>query len=200
MKNALIIFVRKPVLGKVKTRLAAQIGNERALEVYIKLLDHTKKISKEIDADKFLFGTETPQDACWEGFVQAQQIGDDLGIRMKNAFNFLFKKKYERVVIIGSDCISLNKEIIENALDGLKENDAVIGPAEDGGYYLLGIKKLHSEIFLNKNWSTDSVYPATLKSFDELNLQYKVLPILSDVDEAKDVPAEWLLSKDKCNG
>ncbi len=195
MKNALIIFVRKPELGKVKTRLAAQIGNEKALKIYIKLLVHTESISKEINADKFLFGTETAQDACWDGYLQAKQIGNDLGIRMMNAFNFLFRRQYENVVIIGSDCISLTKEIIENAFAELKQNEAVIGPAEDGGYYLLGMKKLYAEIFKNKTWSTDSVYPDTIKSFDELNLQYKVLIELSDVDDAKDVPVDWLLSK-----
>ncbi len=192
MKNALIIFVRKPELGKVKTRLAAQIGNEKALEVYIKLLDHTQTICTTIKADKYLFGTESKHDIYWDGFLQACQQGEDLGTRMMNAFNFLLKKEYDKVVIIGSDCISLTENIIENAFIELEENDAVIGPSEDGGYYLLGLKSLHTDIFNNKNWSTDSVFSDTINSFNELHLRYSVLPVLSDVDEAKDVPREWL--------
>lgn len=191
MQDALIIFVRKPELGKVKTRLAAQIGNEAALNIYKKLLSCTRQICQPISADKYLFGAETEKDICWQGFYNYQQFGKDLGDRMHLAFETLFKKNYKKILIIGSDCPSLTTEIIEHAFESLSKNDIVIGPARDGGYYLLGMKKLWPDIFLNKKWSTALVFEDTLKSIENLKLNYKMLPVLRDVDEAVDVPPDW---------
>ncbi len=192
MKNALIIFVRQPQLGKVKTRLAAQIGKEEALAIYIKLLEHTKQICKTVVADKYLFGTENEMDVCWDGFLNAKQHGENLGSRMQNAFEELLKKGYQKLVIIGSDCPSLTSKIVEKALIALENNDTVIGPSADGGYYLLGMKKLYADLFKNKNWSTSSVYEDTVKDFKNHAIKYHILPPLTDVDEAKDVPQDWL--------
>ena len=111
---------------------------------------------------------------------------------MFNAFDLLFKKGFERVVIIGSDCPGLSSKHINNAFAELNNVDVVIGPAKDGGYYLLGMKKLHSAIFNGKNWSTDAVFKETIKSIDELQLTFSKLETLTDVDEEKDIPPEWL--------
>jgi hypothetical protein len=192
VKNALIIFVRNPELGKVKTRLAAQIGKEEALAVYIKLLEHTQEICNSISADKYLFGTENENDVCWDGFLNAKQQGENLGSRMQNAFEKLFVKGYEKIIIIGSDCPTLTSDNIEKAMDELENKDAVIGPAEDGGYYLLGLKKMYANLFQTKLWSTSTVYEDTIKDFKNLSLKYYILPVLSDVDEAKDIPQDWL--------
>lgn len=192
MSEALIIFVRKPELGKVKTRLAAQIGNEKALSIYKKLLEHTKVVAKKAACDTFVFCTETWEDHFWEGFYTGQQEGNDLGEKMQNAFSTLFKKKYKHVVIIGSDCPSLSANIIAEAFNALHNCNIVVGPAEDGGYYLLGMNALYPDIFRNKAWSTDLVFEQTINDVKALQLSYKVLPVLNDVDELKDVPAEWL--------
>lgn len=192
-KNALILFVRKPEPGKVKTRLAAQIGNEQALEIYKKLLQHTREVTETLNADKYLFGTETANDVCWNGFHNVKQQGEDLGIRMKNAFEMLFEKGYNKVVIIGSDCPSLTSGLIERSFNELNQNDVVMGPAEDGGYYLLGMKKLWNSFFLNKTWSTTTVFEETVRDFREMQLKYSLLPVLNDVDEEKDIPEDWLV-------
>ena len=194
MKRGLIIFVRKPELGKVKTRLAAAVGDERALFIYKNLLQHTFLISKATDADKFVFyANEIEQNDIWDAhrFFKEMQSNDDLGGKMKEAFESLFKKEYTTAVIIGSDCFELTTQIIEQAFLSLDNNELVIGPAKDGGYYLLGMKRLHENLFLNKKWSTENVFADTIDMIEQEGLTYKVLPILTDVDEENDLPREW---------
>ena len=196
MKNnkALILFTKNPELGKVKTRLAKTLGNEKALEIYIKSLIHTKGIVENLNVDKFVFYSDAIIDEdIWEHskFNKKVQIGSDLGIRMQNAFSELFQLNYQSVCIIGSDCYELNSEIIEDAFKKLEENDTVIGPTFDGGYYLLGMNKLISELFENKKWSTETVYSDTIKDFKNLSLTYSNTNKLNDIDEEKDVPQHW---------
>lgn len=191
MKEALIIFVRNPELGKVKTRLAAQIGDEKALNVYRKLLAHTKELAVETGTDVFVFATEALSDDYWNQFTIAQQKGDDLGQKMQSAFEAVFNKGYEKVVIIGSDCPELSCAHIQEAFQSLDEKDVVIGPAKDGGYYLLGMKKIHEKLFHNKAWSTAKVFEETITAINELQLSYKQLETLRDVDEEKDLPQSW---------
>ena len=191
-KKGLIIFARKPVLGTVKTRLAKGIGEEKALQIYIKLLQHTRAVAKQVQCDCFIFLTEPTEDDFWNGFFCEQQQGNTLGEKMQHAFEMLFKKGYNHCVIVGSDCPNLEKEIVENAFISLSENDVTIGPAGDGGYYLLGMKKLISPLFKNKDWSTENVFKQTIEDVTNLQLTFKVLPLLNDVDEKKDVPVAWL--------
>ena len=192
VKKGLIIFARKPVLGKVKTRLAATIGDEKALNVYKRLLAHTYSVANAAHCERFAFLTERDEDDFWKGFSCELQTGESLGDRMHAAFSLLFSNGYQRCVIIGSDCPGLTTDIINNAFESLKLKDIVIGAAEDGGYYLLGMKKLHSTLFKNKNWSTEYVFAETVKEIEEHGLSYTTMPILIDVDEEKDVPPEWL--------
>ncbi len=191
-KKALIIFARKPEQGKVKTRLAASIGEEKALQIYLRLLNHTREVASRLMVDSYVFLTEHTDDDFWEGFFCEQQQGITLGEKMQHAFELLFKKGYNQCIIIGSDCPDLDSEMVENAFDYLLNDDVVIGPAEDGGYYLLGMKKLIPEIFINKEWSTEKVFKQTIADVESLNLTYKILPALSDIDEEKDIQKKWL--------
>ena len=196
MKIALIIFLKYPELGRSKTRLAKDIGNENALKVYIELLEHTQLISKELKFDKYLFYDKvTANKMPWRDdiYQTAYQIESDLGGRMQNAFEQLFLKEYERVVIIGSDCYELTQEVIEQAFELLKTSDAVIGPAKDGGYYLLGLRKMIPQLFSDVAWSTDEVFSATVKTLENLNLTYSTTPILSDIDTIEDLTPELKL-------
>ncbi len=199
MPDALIIFVRNPELGKVKTRLASTIGNEKALAIYRQLLDHTLAITKNIAAKKYVFyaGAIAKKDMWKEaGYHQLLQKEADLGEKMFDAFKTLFSKNHNKVIIIGSDCIELTEAIIQEAFHQLNTNDVVIGPANDGGYYLLGMRKLCAELFENKQWSNDTVYQATINNFKELRLSNYVLPVLIDVDTEED----WQLSQQKAKG
>ncbi len=190
MKSALIIFVKNPVLGKVKSRLAAALGNEKALAIYKTLLAHTHKISIDLYADKFIFYEDyVNHDDLWENHIYNKflQEGDDLGCRMKNAFGHLFEKGYEKIIITGSDCYELSTEIIIEGYNLLSENDVVAGPASDGGYYLLGMKNFIPRLFDNKNWSSDTVYPDTVNQIKALHYTFSALELLNDVDVESDI-------------
>lgn len=188
-ETALIIFVRNPVLGKVKTRLAATVGNAKALDIYRQLLQHTHDITQALTCHKFVFYADDLQlNDLWENDPYNKQLqqGNDLGARMGNAFSSLFSKGYKSICIIGSDCITLGSGIIEEAFMQLQNYDAVIGPSLDGGYYLLGMNNLVAGIFDNKNWSTDKVLPDTLSSISAQGLNCFLLAALSDIDNEED--------------
>jgi rSAM/selenodomain-associated transferase 1 len=191
-KNALLIFVRNPVYGKVKTRLANTLGHRSALKIYLFLLNHTQIISQKTNAAIYVFYSDfIGENDLWNGYTKILQEGRDLGERMQHAFWLMFEKGYENVCIIGSDCYHLNAEILQNAFEQLKDKDAVVGPATDGGYYLLGIKKLHTSLFERMAWGSQTVLSATLAKLNELGLYYMLLPVLNDVDEAADVDFDW---------
>lgn len=193
-KKALLLFTKNPELGKCKTRLAKTIGDVKALEIYIKLLEHTREIVIPVDVDKFVFYSETiEREDDWDNavFQKRVQNGDDLGQKMQNAFRELFQLNYDSVCIIGSDCYELNSETINQSFIALESKDVVIGPTYDGGYYLLGMKKLHAALFENKNWSTETVYSDTITDFEQLGLSYSNLLKLTDIDEEKDLPKHW---------
>ena len=192
-KELLIIFYRNPELGKVKTRLAASIGDEKALAIYLNLSAHTRDVTENLTMDKALYYSDfADREDNWSltHFKKEIQTGRDLGERMRNAFAAGFEQGYQKIVIIGTDCFELTPEIIKQSFERLDHHDTVIGPALDGGYYLLGMKKLIPEVFRNKTWSTESVCTETMKDFERLNLGYSLSPPLRDVDEVKDLPEE----------
>ncbi|MFW5805981.1 MAG: TIGR04282 family arsenosugar biosynthesis glycosyltransferase [Bacteroidales bacterium] len=188
--NILIIFIKNPIKGAVKTRLAKEIGEEPALAIYKKLIEHTIKITKPLGFDKVV---------CYSQFIdrmdewsnkkykKIKQTGDDLGDRMKNAFLDYFKQNYNKAVIIGADCYQLTTEIIESAFHKLDESDMVFGPANDGGYYLLGIKSMHYPLFYNKYWGTDTVLKESIDDANEAGLSFQLLEQLTDIDIVKDL-------------
>lgn len=193
--NLLLIFYRNPESGKVKTRLAATIGNEKALSVYLKLAEHTKKITESLRADKLVFYSHTIEKRDqWpdEIYQKAKQSSEDLGERMLNAFKYGFDRGYKHICIIGTDCLELNHAIVETAFSALEQQDVVLGPAKDGGYYLLGMKTLHSDFFSNKNWSTQTVMHDTLLDALHLKSSVHLLPLLSDVDVEEDLKGQLL--------
>jgi len=192
-KDAIIIFLKYPELGRTKTRLAKTIGDKNALKVYEELLKHTNLITKDLKADKYLFYDKVSENKMpWgdDAYFTAYQIEGDLGRRMQDAFELLFSKGYERVVIIGSDCYELNQTIIEDAFNALQNEDAIVGPAKDGGYYLLGLKKMIPELFTNMPWSTNEVFTKTIGVLKNLNVSYHIGPVLSDIDTVDDLPEE----------
>ena len=190
MDNGLIIFVKNPVLGKVKTRLAQTLNEDNALKIYNKLLQHTRKITENIFVNKYVFYSDyINYDDLWQNglYEKKLQLGKDLGERMENAFEVLFRKGHKQIIIIGSDCYDLTTDIILTAFDQLKQNDLVIGPAKDGGYYLLGMNSFIPELFINKTWSSSSVFFETISQIRSLNYSFHTLPVLSDVDIPGDV-------------
>ena len=187
-KNLLIIFTRNPKLGKVKTRLAKSIGDENALTIYKTLLDRTEKTTRNLDCDKAVYySVKIRESDIWDASIyqKHQQHGDDLGIRMLNAFSEGFNNNYDKVVIIGSDLYDLNPNHINSAFKALDNNDVVVGPAHDGGYYLLGMKFLYSQVFKNKKWGTSTVFSDTIN--DLKNKSIHLLETLNDIDVYDDL-------------
>ncbi len=188
----LMIFTRNPVLGKVKTRLAKSVGDQAALNIYIFLLEHTQTITQHLKCDKAVYySVSVPENDLWnpEIYSRKKQFGNDLGIRMKNAFDQAFKN-YGRVIVIGSDMYQITQSHIEEAFHKLDSHDVVIGPAEDGGFYLLGLKRVYAPIFENKDWGTSTVLKDTLNDLKKHRVY--LLDTLNDVDiyeDIKDHPA-----------
>jgi uncharacterized protein len=190
-RSLLIIFYRNPKVGKVKTRLAATVGKEKALEIFRKLSLHTKTITENLAVDKIVFYSDAIDLIdMWPNatFLKALQQGEDLGRRMKHAFVAGFETGYKSICAVGTDCFELTEGIIKQAFEALESFDAVIGPARDGGYYLIGMNKPHVSIFKNKEWSTESVLGDTLNDFESLGLTYLKLQELRDVDTENDLP------------
>lgn len=188
MSNCLLIFTRNPELGKVKSRLAQGIGQENALVIYKKLLEHTRKVTSQIDCERWIGYSVAirPYDSWPEHtFHKFLQEGKDLGERMHHAFKKAFAAGHKKVIIIGSDLYDLRTHHIEEAFQSLDSSDTVIGPAQDGGYYLLGMKTLVSEVFSNKEWGTETVLQQTLNDMKKHTV-YR-LEILNDIDFASDL-------------
>jgi hypothetical protein len=187
-KNLLLIFTRNPELGKVKTRLSKSTGDQVALDIYKFLLNKTNQVTEQVTSDKIVYYSEkiTKHD-IWSSnsYKKEVQYGDDLGAKMKNSFQAAFKNKYHKVLLIGSDLYDLEPCHIYEAFKKLDKNDVIIGPASDGGYYLIGLKKLYPKIFENKNWGTSTVREDTLKDLEKVDVH--LLPMLNDVDVIEDI-------------
>ncbi|WP_088323715.1 TIGR04282 family arsenosugar biosynthesis glycosyltransferase [Polaribacter tangerinus] len=187
-ENLLIIFTRNPELGKVKTRLAKKIGAEKALEIYKFLLQKTKEVTSKVTASKVVYYSVKVRDNdIWPNavFQKKQQKGTDLGERMYNAFENGFNDGYKKILIIGSDLYDLTSEKIDNAFKSLEKNEVVLGPAKDGGYYLLGMKTIHKNLFVNKKWGGPTVIQDSLN--DLADKKVFLLPILNDIDIFEDI-------------
>lgn len=193
---ALILFVKDPVPGQVKTRLAKAIGDQKACEVYRILLKNTLDISLPLACPKFVYYAEAVnEDDQWNvpGYIKKLQEGEDLGERMYNAFKDLFYLGFEKVLIIGSDCYDLKTEIIQEGFRQLNMKKVVIGPALDGGYYLLGMNALIPELFFDKAWSTDQLKDQTVNELRRMDISYSLLPELRDIDDLDDFLASGIV-------
>lgn len=183
-----MILTRNPELGKCKTRLAAKIGDRAALQVYAFLLDHTRSITQGLSMEKWvLYSEEIWESDIWDNaiFQKRLQQGVDLGQRMEHAFREGFRAGFGNIVIIGSDLFDLSQGDLESAFSLLEENDHVLGPAEDGGYYLLGMKALEPKLFRGKAWSSDTVLADTLEDLKDKKVA--LLPERNDVDRYEDI-------------
>ena len=188
VKRALIIFVRNPEKGKVKTRLAKGVGEDKALAIYKALLTKTRTVAEGVDALRLLFySVQIRTDDSWpnDAFEKRQQEGEDLGARMAHAFDTALQEA-ESAIIVGSDIAQISTPIIENAFNLLEQKDYVLGPSIDGGYYLLGMKQPSHFLFQNMEWSTDQVSRTTQDRILERNCSLGFAPTLSDIDYAED--------------
>jgi uncharacterized protein len=187
-KRLLLVFTKNPQLGKVKTRLAKSIGDKKALFIFQKLIEKTAQTIGAISVHKSLYYSEFIENGDpWDAQVSEKKIqnGDTLGERMGTAFEDGFEKGFEQIVIIGTDLWDLESSDIEQAFKALETNTVVIGPATDGGYYLLGLSQLMPEVFKNKHWGTASVLNDTMNDFKEREVA--LLKPKNDIDYYEDL-------------
>ena len=186
-KKLLIVFVKNIKLGKVKTRLAKTIGDEGAFEVYKELVAITEKVTSTIHFEKRIYFSDVVIDEKWDNIDKKVQFGVDLGARMRNAFIDGFNDGFESIVLIGSDLPDLSKDVINNGFLALKNQDVVFGPAEDGGYYLIGMNQLFSTVFYDKPWSDPNLLKITLKELEKNSINYSLIQTLNDIDTIEDL-------------
>jgi uncharacterized protein len=196
--NALLIFIKNPELGKVKTRLAASIGDEKALWVFNQLLEHIHNVSKNVSAHKLLFYSSfVNQSDIWEREIYKKHLqiqSTDLGERMYSAFKEAQFFGYKKAVIVGSDIFEVTTDMLNKGFDLLQQSDVIIGPSFDGGYYAIGFNfetitnlDFLKSIFLNKTWSHNKVAQNALEIIEKFNYKYSFLPTLNDIDSEEDL-------------
>ncbi len=191
MTDKLIIFTRYPEAGTTKTRLVNSLGAKGAADLQRqmteKVLAETRKCPTALEVR--YYGGSNEQVAAWLGndIVCRDQGKGDLGKKLARAFEESFAEGCRKVVIIGSDCPELTADMIGKAFTALSDNDLVIGPASDGGYYLVGLSSHCPELFSDQRWGTASLRQSTLAIADSLSLKYKLLAQLDDVDLPEDL-------------
>lgn len=189
MRSVLLVFIKNPRPGYVKTRLAADVGDEKALEIYHFLLRKTRDVALQVDAERHLYYSDQIEiEDEWPSppFVKKIQHRGDLGRRMCRAFEEAFESGANRVAIIGSDCPSLDGTLLSQALEQLEHTPVVLGPSTDGGYYLLAMRACYTELFEDIDWSTERVLQQTLARAKAAGLTYALLPALTDIDTLAD--------------
>lgn len=196
--KALGIMFRIPEFGQVKRRLAIQIGDNEALKVYALMLHETiNKVLILKDVDLFGFYESTDKENIKINKIRAlPQKGNDLGEKMNNAVHCLFEKGYEKVVLIGADSPDLPLKYIEDAFLGLNTYDLVLGPTEDGGYYLIGMKKPLDFLFKDVKWGSKEVLKNTITIAQKEGINYFLLNQWYDIDDV-DGLKRWKGSENK---
>ena len=188
MKNLLMVFAKSPVKGEVKTRLGNEIEFEKSHWVYLQLLKKTAENISNNNQDIIVFQSK-PNKKMESIFDNAKnflvQNGSDLGNKMLSAFQWAFNEKYKNVILIGTDLWNINESMVIRARNVLENKDFVIGPTYDGGYYLIGMKKIKKKIFQNIPWSTNRVLEETLKKIKNDSVYF--LGIENDIDDFIDL-------------
>ncbi len=195
MEELLILFSRYPEPGKTKTRLIPVFGNSGAAELQRRMTEHTlntiKNFLKEnpIMFNVYYEGGNSEKMRQWlgEDINFNRQCRGDIGLRMAKAFKESFSRGYKRVVLVGTDCPKLRPIVFKKAFEALRNSDVVFGPATDGGYYLIGLKRMVLPLFYGVPWSTDGVLKRSMEIARSMGLKVSLIETLSDVDRADDL-------------
>ena len=182
------ILCKAPVLGKVKTRLIQEMGKRRALDLYLQMFE---RLMAELSASRFkteLWISPDKDHAFFERYALArfQQAGTDLGVRMSTALHDGLAR-HESVILVGTDLPLVNRSYIEQAVNALRDHDVIIGPAEDGGYGLVGVKGETPDMFSDIDWGTERVLSQTCARLNRDQLDFGLLPLIWDVDRPEDL-------------
>jgi len=186
-REVVLVFQKNAILGKVKTRLASGMGELRALEIYRHLIQLTYSALEDVPVTVWTYFSdfipETVNTSIEKSFVQE---GQDLGERMANAFACSFEMGMDKVVLIGTDCPTLQRQHLNEAFEALTHSDLVLGPATDGGYYLIGMTRRADYLFEGITWSTSQVLSDTMKVASQYGLTTTLLQEIDDIDTQED--------------
>jgi rSAM/selenodomain-associated transferase 1 len=198
-KKQLIIFTRYPQAGTTKTRMVSLLGETGSANLQRQMTEYMVNIARnlleisDIDLKIYFAGSDAEKMQDWLGadLSYQQQAEGDLGDRMKQAFEVAFAQKMERVVMIGVDCPDITEKLLLNAFNSLKTHQIVLGPAVDGGYYLIGCSQFHGELFGEIAWGTGEVFLKTCQIAEKMGLSTAFIEILADIDRPEDYSI-WL--------
>ena len=196
MSSIIIVLAKAPILGEVKTRIGKNIGMERSKWIYEQLLSHTSNVTKKTKIKTVLFKNKNHEklETLFKHSIASKfQLGRSLGEKMENAFQWAFKKKYKKIILIGADLWTLNEKIIIDSFKLLDKFNLVIGPSYDGGYFLIGMKKPNENIFKNIPWSTNNVLEKTISKMKTRKISF--LEIAKDIDSFSDLKSNLSLLK-----
>jgi rSAM/selenodomain-associated transferase 1 len=194
-KKTYAVVIKFPIPGTVKTRLAKDIGEAAATEIYRQLAEGMllRTRPKKREYDRIIFYSPAHMRDSFGEWIPGErfrpQRGRDVGEVMSNAFSEMFEDGAAKAILTGTDIPGLHRGIIKQAFSELDKSDVVIGPAKDGGYYLIGMTLPRSELFCGISWGTAKVLRETLSRIKEVNLTFSILTLLSDLDRAEDLPA-----------
>ncbi len=181
------IFAKPPQPGRVKTRLAAEIGAERSAQVYRYCLEHTLAVAQACGLDYQVFLSDNSDDDLFLEEPFSLQRGRDLGERMYNALRLMLGDDSDGAILVGSDCLDLRPRHLLDAARALASHELVFVPAVDGGFALLGCRELDPELFRGVRWSTAGVLDQTLHNAKSLEYRYSLLETLRDIDTLQDL-------------
>ena len=204
-ESVLIIFSKNAQKGKVKTRLASTLGESAAFRVFQIMLQRIRKAVSELSIDKAVFFSDyidNSEEWCSSSFRKFVQKGEDIGNRMGQAFSVMFNQGYKHVCLIGTDCYALQPQIIHKTFELLQTHSLVLGPANDGGYYLIALSGPAPWLFEGVNWSTPHVLAQTIQHATRFGQKYALVDELVDIDTESDLKkaAPLLWQQIKQNG
>jgi rSAM/selenodomain-associated transferase 1 len=187
--RCVVVYGREPIAGRAKTRLAASIGDEAAADLYRVLL--ARSIHEAVSAGFHVVLALSGKPAvAWQppsGVALEIQRGVDLGERLRNTFDRRFSEGWSRVIVVGSDCPAMTASHIRSAATALERSDVVVGPAEDGGYWLIGQRTPGTDLFTDVPWSSRRTMEATRRRLLEGGVSWTEVEQLSDVDTIEDL-------------
>ena len=196
MSSIIIVLAKAPILGEVKTRIGKNIGMESSKWIYEQLLSHTSNVTKKTKIKTVLFKNKNHEklETLFKHSIASKfQVGKSLGEKMENAFQWAFKKKFKKIILIWTDLWTLNEKIIIDSFKLLDKFNLVIGPSYDGGYFLIGMKKPNENIFKNIPWSTNNVLEKTISKMKTRKISF--LEIAKDIDSFSDLKSNLSLLK-----
>lgn len=197
MRRALVIMSRVPRPGYTKTRLMNKLTGKECVKIHLACLDNLCEIARELEIERYIYYTGGRRDEFSEidlnGFIMCRQKGKDLGQRLCNAAKKVLSK-HDKLLFVGSDVPDLTSGLLLKAFEKLNDYDVVIGPALDGGYYLVGMKQPHDAIFHSIPWGTAGVYQRTISALNCSGLSYYVLETRQDIDTWEDMVNFYNLS------